>query len=150
MSILKQYISGLRQIATMSPEQMAVPAASPLARNTGQAMGRETTSEIQSGTRRRASEYDLEAEKKDIALAKSDTGAAVGIGVADVALKGLTARDRMLMAAKEEEDTRIMQEKYDMLLKEMKENREIRNRLTPQNPTGATPGTSSTLDYIAR
>lgn len=149
-SILKSYIRGLRQIATMPPEKMAVPSASPFARNIGQSTGRETASEIQRGTQRTASEYELESEKKDIDLAKSDTAVATGIEAANVALRGLTARDRMILSAKEAEDARIRAEQMDMLVRELKGNRETyRNLLTPENPTGAIPNTRSTLNDIA-
>jgi hypothetical protein len=124
-SILKQYITGLRQLASMPPEQMAVASASPFMENMGRRVGQETASQTNAGAQRLASDYNLSSQKQDVSLAKKDSGAALGVGVANLGLQGLTAWDKVVMAAKDEEDARIESERDQMLIDEIKKHNSL-------------------------
>ena len=124
MSVLKTYIRGLRELASTPPERLAVPNASPLAENMGRIVGQDTATQMNRGTQRMASDYERSADRQDIEEAKSDAGGALTVGVANLGLQGLSVRDQMIMAKHDEYRAQIEAERDDMLLKQMKKDRE--------------------------
>lgn len=137
MSILKTYIRGLREIASAPPGRMAVPSASGFAGKLGAMQGAETARDINTATRRAAAEYDLNTQKQDMRSARSDAMAATAIGVANVALSGLTARDRLILAKREQEDARRSTEQQDVLIKIMNEGTDRFLRILSGEPDNA-------------
>lgn len=125
MSVLKTYIRGLRELASTPPERLAVSNASPLLENMGRMVGQDTAIQTNQGTQRMASEYEQSANRQDIAEAKSDSGAALAVGVANLGLQGLSARDQMIMAKHDEYRAQIEAERDDMLLKQIKKDRNL-------------------------
>lgn len=129
MSVLKTYIRGLRELASTPPERLAVPNASPLAENMGRMVGQDTATQMNRGTQRMAYEYDRSAERQDTASAKSDSGGALAVGIANLGLQGLSARDQMIMAKHDEYRAQMEADRDNMLLKQLKKNWQEYNNL---------------------
>ena len=116
MSLLRNYISGLKKIAALPPGQFAVPPTGSFINSLGKQSAAEQVQGIQRGTSRMASESALANEKRDIRAAKRDVVPALAVSVANVGLQGLSTYDRMMMEKYQEIQDKLNQDKYDAIL----------------------------------
>lgn len=102
MAIQQEFQREYQKLSAIPPSEHAVRSTGGLLGALAQKQSAQQLQGLESGTRRRGAEYQMETQRADIRSAKRDVGAALPLTAIGVGLKGVGAYEK-LKAQKEQE-----------------------------------------------